>query len=100
MPALAQATRAYRALKKAAFGASRVWNVKTSWFDLANIALLGLNLLMVTAATAGSLPTYQLLYETLGRLADQNTGWASVVDYGTSPGGRSLRLIKIQSPYW
>lgn len=43
---------------------------------------------------------YQLIFEALGQLAEQQAGWATIVDYGTTPGGRGLRLIKIQRPEW
>lgn len=51
-------------------------------------------------AAARARAPYQLLYETLGRLAETQPGWATLIDYGITPGGRGLRLIKIQRPDW
>jgi hypothetical protein len=43
-------------------------------------------------------PPYAAIYEDTAALARAHVGWADVFDYGRSPQGRPLRLIRIQSP--
>lgn len=43
-------------------------------------------------------PPYQQIYNATGALATSHPDWARVSDYGTSPGGRGLRVIRIQNP--
>lgn len=43
-------------------------------------------------------PPYQQIFNATGALPAMNPGWVTVFDYGTSPGGRGLRGVRIQSP--
>ena len=43
-------------------------------------------------------PPYREIYDNMGALAAQSSNWATVADYGVTPGGQDMRLIKIQAP--
>jgi hypothetical protein len=43
-------------------------------------------------------PPYREIYDNMGALAATHASWAAVADYGRTPGGRDLRVIKIQAP--
>ncbi len=43
-------------------------------------------------------PPYQAIYDSLGNLARRHPGWINAIDYGMTPEGRPLRLVKLQNP--
>lgn len=48
----------------------------------------------------GQRAPYELLYAALEHLASEQAAWAQTITYGSTPGGRSMLLIKLARPDW